>query len=674
MPRPSPQHPRARWTWPAVGAFSLLLTLCFLVPWRPYFVRTAALDDSWMLALNWAFANHLQFGRDIVFTFGPWGFLNTRCYYPQTFGLMLAGWAFFALIFWRVNWIIARRHLANPAIAFLWLIATVGIAAMTVFAQSATLLSLVSLLVVFYFYCNSRSFPWTSALLLAAVALASLIKFTYFAAAVLVIVPIAVDQIRRRQLPTALMLFVAFFLAFYLLAGQRLSSLWPYLRLSSAMAGGYTDAMSFSIDPAPIGPFHNIPPLDLLLFLLAGALLLAAVLAAGWKRNDLAAGLLPFVAIAGLLFTFCKWGYVRHDQTHAPLAALALLFLAAICLPALRARLPGNRWRIRLGLVGAVATLVGWTLVRAVTGQSLPSYFAHSLICELRLDVTAAFQLARASSSPQNDYAKALDDIRKFSPVPVVHGTVDVYPWNQAIATAYDLPYRPRPVFQSYGAYLPELARLNAAHLLSPDAPDTILFGVTNDSVGLRHFPAFDDGFSWPQLLTLYDIRGSSSGFLVLHKLDHPRDYRLVPIANRSAELNQPIDVPTTEAGPIWAQITVQPSAQGKLLSMLYKDPELWMTVVTRDGQSQRLRFIAGAAEAGFVLSPAVLDVRAFASLASTIGGSTGNDVKTITIEDHGWIGKNWAYRRTIAVTFQRLHFPPQPTASRYADSITRAD
>src|SRR6266480_7699279 len=40
-------------------------------------------DDAWIQMLHMAFAERLQFGRDIVFTFGPWGFLYGG-YHPST--------------------------------------------------------------------------------------------------------------------------------------------------------------------------------------------------------------------------------------------------------------------------------------------------------------------------------------------------------------------------------------------------------------------------------------------------------------------------------------------------------------------------------------------------------------------------------------------------------------
>ena len=62
---------------------SLLCIIFFLFLVFPiHFYRPAApgLDPSYIIAIHLAYKYHLLFGKDIVFTFGPLGFLNYR--YP----------------------------------------------------------------------------------------------------------------------------------------------------------------------------------------------------------------------------------------------------------------------------------------------------------------------------------------------------------------------------------------------------------------------------------------------------------------------------------------------------------------------------------------------------------------------------------------------------------------
>ena len=51
------------------------------------------LDASWRMAVGWFFHQGLQMGKDIVFTYGPLGFLMGRTY---------SGLQFWSLVLWQV--------------------------------------------------------------------------------------------------------------------------------------------------------------------------------------------------------------------------------------------------------------------------------------------------------------------------------------------------------------------------------------------------------------------------------------------------------------------------------------------------------------------------------------------------------------------------------------------
>jgi hypothetical protein len=76
------------WKVPAPAALAMFALLAF-VPLQPT-LTSAALDASWDAVLHDAFLRRLQFGRDIVFTFGPLGFIYSGAYHAETFALMLA--------------------------------------------------------------------------------------------------------------------------------------------------------------------------------------------------------------------------------------------------------------------------------------------------------------------------------------------------------------------------------------------------------------------------------------------------------------------------------------------------------------------------------------------------------------------------------------------------------
>lgn len=641
--------------WPIVGGITLLLSLSFFVPWQPYVITTAGIDDSWMLALNALFAHHPRFGHDLVFTYGPWGFLHTRAYYPQTYPLMLAGWAFFAVAFWRGCWAIGRRRVANPAVMLVWMLPALGIAALDVFHQSATPLCLIGLLLVHYFDAEGERFSVTALLLVSATALASLTKFSYFVAAAMVIGPITLDQLRKRRVPSIALSFVACFVLLDLAAGQRLADLPAYLRLSMQGTSGYTDAMSFDTAGAAVETGFR-PPLDLLCFLAAAGLLVVAFGRSEWRRSGRSA-VLAIAALGGVLFTTFKWGFVRHDAMHTPLAGFVLLFLALLCAASHWTAARGRRERWALAAVVAAAAAVSWDSVRAATGIGLPQYCLISLTGEVGPNLRAAARLVRPGDAGLSSrHRDAMAAIRKDWNVPTLQGSVDVYPWSCAVALAGDLQYQPRPVFQSYGAYTPDLAALNVAHIRGPHAPDHLLLHITDGGFPLDRFPTADDAASWPEWLTRYDVERTQGEFLMLRRAESPRHWEMLPVGGATARLNAPVSVPATGADPIWATIQVEPTPAGRLLSALYKNPEFFVSVRTRDGRDHAYRLCTGTATAGFLLSPLINSNEAYVRIAA--GQMIPDDeVSEIRFFERGWLGRGWSHRPDVSVRFFRLSF-----------------
>jgi len=258
-------------------------------------------------------------------------------------------------------------------------------------------------------------------------------------------------------------------------------------------------------------------------------------------------------------------------------------------------------------------------------------------------------------STLPREYADSLRDIRESSPLPSLQGTSDIYPWNQASLIAYGAKYDPRPIFQSYSAYSPELARINADHLTGSKAPDSVLFSARTGGTCLRHFPPTDDSLSWPALLTQYDLESSTGDFLFMKKSPNPRPYSLTPISRFTTTFGETIKVPTINAGPVWVEISVKPTRAGKLLSFLYKNPELYLKICTVGGKPRTYRVVAGQTEVGFLLSPAIDDNESFASFVKQ-EPMENRRVTSIMLSDRAWVGEKWAYRPELSIAFSRLH------------------
>lgn len=261
----------------------------------------------------------------------------------------------------------------------------------------------------------------------------------------------------------------------------------------------------------------------------------------------------------------------------------------------------------------------------------------------------------------RSDYEKNLAQERKGRLLPPIKGNADLYSYDQAILFAHALPYQPRPVMQSYSAYTPELAARNAAHLRTARAASNILFAIQPID---DRFPSLDDGRSWPELLTLYDIKGASDDrgtYLLLSRSSVPREYRLTPLRNTSARFGEPVTVPAATNGPVWVEIEIKKSVAGTLVSSLYKPPVLMLTVSLPDHSQRRFRLVPGMAAGGFLLSPLVADNRSFAALASAGRRDlAGLAVVSMTISADTGSGSTRCYRSPMPVRFYGLDFPPQ--------------
>src|SRR5208283_1156650 len=112
--------PTARWIgWPA--CFTLVfVSAFFLSGTQP---PPLELDPSWHVALEYATLHHLQFGTQIVFTFGPLGFLSARTSLGHLLGARIAFAFFWSALVALAATALAKRLPGRVRYAFLaWLV------------------------------------------------------------------------------------------------------------------------------------------------------------------------------------------------------------------------------------------------------------------------------------------------------------------------------------------------------------------------------------------------------------------------------------------------------------------------------------------------------------------------------------------------------------------------
>jgi hypothetical protein len=592
---------------------AIALSLSFLVFFPPFpSLPSAVLDPSWRMALNEAWARGLNFTHDIVFTYGPYSFLETGQYHPATYTALLwcsclLGAALFLLLryveldsrktsvaFIILPCLIVSGYTSSPDVRFLCFAFLLLVAAArpprSPVAESGGSLILTAPVVL-----NLASF---------CLGLICLVKATHVIEVGIMgaLSMAALYTSGRRLLAIAiLMSFVLGLTLFWLIAGQPLADLPHFFINQGQLAAGYGQAMS-----TVSGPLLPV------LFLLSVVPLAVAI-----KRDLQMATVGKYMVAVGLTLTVFlgfKEGFVREDYLHVMTAAEVLL-IVPWCWQLDRM----DFWRAaQVVMAAGTAIVCAATYPGALDIQGKAADLGHVLQCFGR-DSSAcplhAGWLDRA-------YERSLARIRAQVRMPQVQGSVDVYTERQSLAIAYGYRWDPRPVIQSYGAYTPALARMNADHLLGARAPDGVLFSL--EAVDTR-LPALADGPSWPILLSRYALKSVGvpadlqHGVPLVYYLQHKPDWRRISVVSRPAlegaiRLGQRVDLPRID-GPLFAQIDIRQNTLGALADALLNGPRLYIEFLFPDGHTEHYRFIPGAARAGFIISPVVIDSTQFVVL-----------------------------------------------------------
>jgi hypothetical protein len=621
-------------------AFVLFLTvLAVFVPLDPL-MPADGLDNSWMFAMNQGVAQGLVFGRDIVFTFGPYASIYTELYHPATDRLMVCGSLFLGLSYALLLVLLGKGEKINGLFLY-------GIfLACLVDSRDALLFSYPLLLALVVYRMTlpdehalhldlAKPMEYFVLLLFAPLGLLPLIKGSFLPiCGITAIFCFAIFWQRGKKLPACAAVSIPAISSVMLwrFSGQPILALPSFFWSMRQIISGFTEAMSL--------PGNAWEPV---LYVLASALIILVIVrSAPGSKNSI--WFLP-ASYALFLFIVFKTSFVRHDQWHNITAGTSIL-AAALLLIFVVGEKPS--------LVPLAMALLVWVYI----GHGPIETTAEDISVNLQGTFARTFQGAqtrlRSNGNLRMQYELRNAAIRAGSPVPMLSGTTDVYSFNQSWLLASGNTWAPRPVTQSYSVYTPELAELNLQHLLGANAPDNILFRV--EPIDTR-LPSLEDGLSWPTLINGYFLRKLDKQSAYLRKRTTDNNDLTgaeVDLYNARHELGKEVALPESN-DPLFANIDIQPTLLGRALSALYKLPELHMTMQLRDGRVRNYRVISTMMKTDFLITPLVKNTEEFLLLAA--GGNkylTGNEVKTITLSSGGRLGLFW--NKTYSISLRKLN------------------
>lgn len=447
----------------------------FTWPFR-YFGPEVGLDPSWVAGLYMAGERGLDAGTQIVFTYGPLGFLG----FPSLFEVWPARLAF--------AWM-ALGHIALYT-SLLWATRrTLGLLFAIPITMFAAIIPLSDPVVVAAAVVGAAALleDWSDrARMLVAIGAGALAGLELLGSlrAGPALVAMAVGVLvglpnRRRAFPAFLAALGGGFAFFWLITGQGLGNLDDYALNTASVVGGYSAAMGVG---APTTSWQ-VPGMAIGLSTV-GVLCVSAV----WNRDNMRRiGLI--VMVAAVTFVMFKHAVVRVSPQGWGVFLIALLGIGIALAPHVR----------RAVAIGAITILTVLVFIgnQEVIGPKL-NFLRRA--GDFRSQLTTFVLPGRAEDARAQGRAtmKATYGLSPAELSLLRSGTVDIAPNEIGVAWAYKLDWDPLPVFQQYSAYTPRLDELNAAKLESSTAPDLILWqNIAATDPNAANAPGALDG-RWP--------------------------------------------------------------------------------------------------------------------------------------------------------------------------------
>jgi hypothetical protein len=551
----------------------------------------AGLDESWRIGLNLAQANHLIFGRDVIFSYGPLGYLIT----PQTVsGTPAAAFVYHIGIY--LLWLAALSRITAvvrvDTVAF-WttVILTLGML-LDVFSRENRLeTTLIAVLLV----PLAEQTRWRYVELCVGgflAALAIMVKLNTGIEAVIIFLAVLTVVVLRdrplsrtaqRQAFAALASLPACVIFFCFLSAKNLGNLWPYLRTGWEIVAGYSQM-------GVPGPLWQAA----LYFALSGLVFLSLPFVAENVRS-LWAGYTPAALVA---FVQLKHAVVRQEPGHAaPFLiwfAVSLLFLL-VCAKTARDR--------RLILSFQLFSVV---MGYAITAQSYGPSFQTDISDKLRMRLlfsnftaflhwpstwkTLALNVDAQSLSHSED---RFDRIVGQSPIASVG-------WNIQAIAAHRWKWNPVPVLQLYSAYTPALDAINAAQLESNSAAEFAL--VDFDDIDSRH-PLFSEPLSWRALLDRYEVESESGDAVLMRRRSTSRFQSPLLLSSEVTGWDRNVTIPQIDGWLLMSPHITQ-TVRGKLRSFLLRPSPVFVDLTLRSGRNSRWRTIPSNMVNGVLVHP----------------------------------------------------------------------
>ena len=582
--------------WAARILFFILMALTmFGLPLAP----ANELDASWRMALSKFFKDGLQFGTDVVFTYGPLGFLMGRTYCGLHYYALLVSQGVLSLIFTLLIFRQGLRLRGYGRYAYFTFFFLLGVAYEDALHQMVIAIAGFELL-----RCYQEKRRLVPALLGVLLGMLGLFKFTNLMIGMIFVFCTAGLLLWRRQKGAAAWLigwFAGSFLLGWILCGQNPLNLPAYFYNSWEISQGYQETMGIPT-----------PPEGLSLGLVALGLIITYALIFLLTLPDRARAIATTLALVAYVFLNWKHGFVRADG-HM-IGYFFAVMMPATAYPALlddtmRFRRTQSAMLIILLLVafgGVDHAIPG--LTRGILSNAQERCFTNVSNLFHPGEMRERYQQLLAADRAYYDMPQTKQVVGRAS--------LDVLGYEQAIAIFNQFNYQPRPVLQSYSAYRPHLSHLNVEHYASDRAPRYVLLKLHTI---YRRLSVMDDSEVLSLLVHRYEYVHSEKGFQLWRRKPGAFDLAGItpyPLRKVSLALGQPFEAEEFSDRPLWVKIDVRPSLLGRLRGFFYKLPIVILRLQNTQGTTTEYRLPLPMGRTGFIINPMVEDITSYMQFA----------------------------------------------------------
>lgn len=616
------------------SAALLIVGYLFLATFPGWYAPISpGLDPSWAYGINVLPHTDFVFGPDVIFTFGPLGYLVS----PLDVGsnLVQAGGL----------WILSQIILVGTALYHF--LRTKRLGALAAFAVAYVVASSFGIPLDYRLLLNlglllsvspRDGSPWRILAALAGV-LGGFLLFTKAGAALGGLLMLAIASVlwvlrRDARLGAVLLTPWAPFALTVVTVGITLMdgipNLITWLVLMTESARGYSVSMSMEAPTALV-----------ILGILASLTYVIVVAVLG--RVD---GWMYVVGalFAGGAFSAFKHSFVRHGGRF--LFAFLLGALAIVLLTASTKRLVmvgGAAFALLLPFAALASVQSGcicpWRPDLLAPGRGWENVRTLISLGDARRDLVAQSQELLAPLRLPPAWLNQMRD-----------GTVDVLPWELSMIEANALRWTPNPVLQTYTAFTARLDQRTARHFQSNEAPDHLL--VQFADVDGRH-PMWGAPLMWRSILSHYEPApvAQEDWVALLRRRATPMPLRLTTIGRGEHRVGEWITIPS-DGGLTFGRILVQENLAGRLAELLIHVKPLHLDLRFQDGSTATMRLLPLTASGGVLLTPLPESLEDFLGL---YGGVPGR--RAVALRLHGPGVRS--YHPELQIVWEAATWPP---------------